>query len=109
MSASLVGASLTISRGRADYDGSSTTPKEEAQADSKKSCTGAVAGDSHQKVAESSTASEPKASGEWGDIYDDISDDDDDEEEDDNDEEDEEDGFDDAARPGQTATQYGWL
>ncbi|GIZ46236.1 hypothetical protein CKM354_000936900 [Cercospora kikuchii] len=106
MSGSLVGVSLAISRGRADDDGSSTIPKEEAKADSKKSCTGMVAGDSHQKVAESSTASEPKASGEWGDIYDDISDDD---EEEDDDEEDEVDGFDDAARPGQTATQYGWL
>ncbi|PPJ56006.1 hypothetical protein CBER1_03387 [Cercospora berteroae] len=96
--------SAKSSSARSSQDHPSTAPKEEANADSKKSSLGAATSKRQSKVAESSAASEASASGEWGDIYDDISDDD--EEEDDD--EDDADGFDDAARPGQTATQYGW-
>ncbi|WPB00132.1 uncharacterized protein RHO25_004751 [Cercospora beticola] len=77
----------------------------EAKAGSTKPSPESVTVEKDQKVAENSSGSEPKATGEWGDIYDDISDDDDEASDDD----DEDDGFDDAARPGQTATQYGWL
>lgn len=47
----------------------------------------------------------PVGAGEWGEIYDSGSDDD----LDDGSEDDANDEFDDAARPGQIATQYGWL
>ncbi|CAK1361683.1 unnamed protein product [Cercospora beticola] len=86
-------------------DHASTSCQDEAKAGSTKPSPESVTVEKDQKVAENSSGSEPKATGEWGDIYDDISDDDDEASDDD----DEDDGFDDAARPGQTATQYGWL